>query len=107
MSQQVSTLNKLQVIEALYRRGYHSDFIDKTVDKLLSIECSNAHRELAELEARLQELEGKHKMSSEDFYHRFQKGDLGDSADFFEWSAFYDMWQAVSDRLKNLELRQP
>jgi hypothetical protein len=42
-------------------------------------------------------------MNSEAFYQRFNLGELGDDVDFVEWSAFYDMHQAVSDRLKILQ----
>jgi len=41
-------------------------------------------------------------MNSEAFYQSFNLGELGDDVDFVEWSAFYDMRQAVSDRLEVL-----
>ena len=47
------------------------------------------------LEARLKGFEDKYQMTSEDFYQRFQAGAIGDSADFFEWNTYYEMWNAV------------
>ena len=38
-------------------------------------------------------------MSSEEFYRRFRAGELGDGMDFVEWSAFYEMYQAVRQGL--------
>ena len=54
---------------------------------------------LSELEMRLKAFEQLYQMQSEDFYRRFQQGQLGDSADFFEWSAVYAMHQSVGERL--------
>lgn len=47
------------------------------------------------LEARLKGFEDKYQMTSEDFYQRFQAGAIGDSADFFEWNTYYEMWNAA------------
>ncbi len=33
--------------------------------------------------------ENRHKISSEDFYHRFSEGRMGDATDFIEWSNAY------------------
>lgn len=54
--------------------------------------------EISELEMHLKAFEQHYQMQSEDFYRRFQQGQLGDSADFFEWSAVYAMHQSVIER---------
>jgi len=54
---------------------------------------------LSELEIRLKAFEQHYQMQSEDFYRRFQQGQLDDSADFFEWSAIYAVHQSVVERL--------
>ena len=43
-------------------------------------------------------------MSSTQFQQRFHAGQLGDDADFFEWSAFHDMAKNLRQRLAMLEL---
>ena len=63
----------------------------------------NALRELAEIDVRLRLFERQYGMTSEEFYERFQEGELGDNADFFEWSACYDMARSVHERLQNLQ----
>ncbi len=34
---------------------------------------------------------------------RFQAGEMGDSADMFEWSAYYQMWLSTQKRVRLLE----
>ena len=53
-------------------------------------ETSNTPQ-ITDLRERLERFEEKYQMSSTDFYQRFQAGKLGDSADFFEWSTYYEM----------------
>ena len=54
------------------------------------------------LQAELQRFETQYHQASAEFYQRFQKGELGDAADYFEWSACYDMLQALSACLTTL-----
>ena len=102
MATQEKTLDKLQHIEALYRRGYQSDVVDRSVDKIIALEKATAQRELTELQQRLQAFEGQYHISSAEFYRRFRAGELGDTADFVEWSVFYEMCQSVRERLEAL-----
>ena len=106
MATHTDTLNKLQIIELLYRHGYRSDVIDRAVDKLIAPERHSALRELVDIEAQLRQFEARYGMSSEEFYRRFQRGELGDSADFFEWSACHDMAQSVQARLQDLQIER-
>lgn len=103
MTTQERTLDKLQYLEALYRRGYRSDVVDRSLDKIIALERASAQRELADLQERLRVFETRYQMPSEDFYRRFRAGELGDAMDFVEWSTFYEMWDSVRERLKVLE----
>lgn len=49
-----------------------------------------------ELQARSRQYEQKYQMPSNQFYQRFQSGELGDSADFFEWSTYIEMLNQVN-----------
>jgi len=97
------TVDRLQHLEALYRQGYRSDVIDRSLDKIIALERAAARREYADLRERLQVFETRYQMSSEDFYRRFQSGDMGDAMDVVEWSVFYEMWESVRARLALLE----
>ena len=103
MATQGSALDKLQMLETLYRRGYQSDVIDRALDKLIALERERVQGELAELQARLRTFEAKYGMSSVDFQRRIHEGELGDRSDFFEWSAFYAMYQSAYQRLQELD----
>ncbi len=39
-----------------------------------------------------------------EFYQQFKTGQLGDEVDFVEWSAFYQMWSDLQERLKLLQV---
>ena len=98
----IQTLDRLQSLEQLYRQGFQSEVIDRAVDKLLAMETEQALTERRDLEARLSAYEGQFNMSSEEFYRRFRAGELGDGIDFVEWSVFYEMYQAILERLEVL-----
>jgi len=102
MGNAVHTLNKLQSLEQLYRQGFRSEVIDRAIDKLLATEIERAHAERRDLDARLANYEKRYHMSSEEFYRRFRDGELGDGMDFVEWSVFYEMHQAILERLRML-----
>jgi len=97
------TLDQLQYLEALYRQGYRSDTIDRSLDKIIALERAAASREYTDLRERLQAFETRYQMASEDFYQRFRAGEMGDTMDVVEWSVFYEMWEAVRVRLALLE----
>lgn len=46
-----------------------------------------------ELRARLLHLEQKHDMSSEEFYRRWQAGDLAGMRDAMRWAMLYELWR--------------
>jgi len=102
MSTTVATLDKLRTLEQLYRQGYRTEVIDRTVDKLLAMEVEQAYKELRDLETRLSRYERQYNMNSSEFYRRFRAGELGDEMDFVEWSVFYDMHEATLRRLRLL-----
>jgi hypothetical protein len=102
MGNAVHTLNKLQSLEQLYRRGFRSEVIDRAIDKLLATEIERAYAERRDLDVRLANYEKRYNMSSDEFYPRFRAGELGDGMDFVEWSVFYEMHQAILERLKML-----
>ncbi len=102
MESAIHTLDKLRSLEQLYRKGFRSEVIDRALDKLLAVEAERALAERRDLEARLSAYEGQFNMSSEEFYRRFRAGELGDGVDLVEWSVFYEMYQAILQRLEVL-----
>ncbi len=60
-------------------------------------------KEVNMLKKELSRFESTYQMSSEDFFDRFEKRELGDKEDYFEWSAMYQMYERSVDRLNILE----
>lgn len=63
---------KGQYLERLYRQGYRSEVIDRSLNKIIALECAAARHELADRQERLRAFETRYQMSSEDFYRRFR-----------------------------------
>jgi hypothetical protein len=99
MAVNISTLDKLHRIEAFYRQGFQSELIDLALDKLLEQEEMRADREATELQLRLRAFEQQYLLGTEEFSRQYEAGQLEDSADFMEWSSFYDMWRSSQEYL--------
>ena len=95
--------NPLKALDALYQTGYRSNTLERALNKIVDIEIAIAHRQHTEIQTKIQNYEHQYQITSEDFYQRFNRGELGDTADFVEWSVFYDLRQAIRDRLKILQ----
>ena len=80
------TIDRLQYLEILYRQGYRSDVIDRSLDKIIALDRAGQQRDLADLQERLQACETHYQMPSEEFYRRFRAGELGDAMDVVQWS---------------------
>ena len=61
-------------------------------------EYSSAVDALVAVAKRLSSYESRHAMASEEFYDKYQKGQLQDSSDFVEWANDYQHYVAI--RLK-------
>ncbi|MEB3308957.1 MAG: hypothetical protein VKJ02_01855 [Snowella sp.] len=98
-----SIIDKLQVLTELYKQGYQSHLLEQSLNKIIELEQENTFKKIQEFIIKLQAYEQKYQLSSEQFYQQFIAGQLGDSMDFFEWSSFYDMYQAAQSRLLVLQ----
>ncbi len=96
------TLTRIHSIEQLYQTGYRSNIVDHTIKKLVYIERARLETEVSNLSTRLLNFEDQYHLPSKEFYHRFQAGEMGDEADMFEWSAFYQMRLSTQKQLDTL-----
>lgn len=106
-AQAVDTVTKrrsarLAQLIRIYESGQVSELMDRTLDKLFTVEAAEAHRDVDELRADLLGFEDRFGMTSEEFYNRFEAGEMGDGADFIEWASFYDMYQNAKSRFEAL-----
>jgi hypothetical protein len=76
--------------------------VDATLDKLIVMERARLEIEAESLTGQLRPFEQRYQLPSAEFHRRFRAGEMGDDADMFEWSAFYQMWLSVHERLEAL-----
>ena len=102
MAQQTQTITKLHVLETIYQHGYENALVNQTLDKILDLEREQAQRDSKALQEQLTHFETRYHLRSDEFYQQFHQGKLGDAEDYFEWSACYDMYKVVRERLHTL-----
>ena len=90
-------------LEQLFEKNLSDEYLQKAISKVISYEIAKTIEESNELSAELKIYEQRLGMTSEDFFRKFNAGELGDSADFFEWSALYQMYLRASERLNILK----
>ncbi len=94
--------SRLAQLIRVYESGDISELMDRTLDKLFSIEAAEAQKDVEELHADLLRFEDRFGMKSEEFYNRFEAGEMGDDTDFIEWASFFDMYRHAKSRLSLL-----
>jgi hypothetical protein len=92
----------LKHLEQLYERGFRDPVTDAALLKIASSQATRDEAVLRDLEHDLRELEEQYGLSSDEFYRRWQTGELGDDADYMDWSALYQMATETRARLELL-----
>jgi len=81
-------------------------------NKELALEAlsSAIERELKILKAKLkgfeeeiQKFESKHRLSSKEFYEKFESGELGDDEDYFTWWSAIHAHESIQARMETLQ----
>lgn len=98
----METLN-IKGLQQVFEKDLSDEYLNKAISKIISYEIAKTTEELEDLKAEIKGYEAQFQMTSEDFFIKFSAGELGDSADFFEWSALYQMYLRASERLKILK----
>jgi hypothetical protein len=94
-----ATLERIRSLEQIYIQGYEDSFLDNALQKIISHQLAKDQADLWVLQQDLAELERQHGISSEEFYTRFQAGQMSDEADFMEWNVLYKMATKLRNRL--------
>ncbi len=102
-STQTQVLNQLKTLETILEQGSYSDTLVLSLRKIILQEIHIIQVEIQDLEKDLKAFEEQYQLSSEQFYQQFKTGQLGDDIDFVEWSAFYQMWCSLQERLTLLQ----
>lgn len=96
------TAQRLHSLADLFEQGQTSETTTRALDKVLVYETEVARGQLAELKRDLAAFETKYKMTSADFYARFQAGKTDDRMDFVEWASLMQMAQNLEKRIELL-----
>jgi hypothetical protein len=98
-----ATKDIIQNIGKIYEKGLQNEYLSRSIGKIIEYEKEKTIEEVNMLKKELSRFESTYQMSSEDFFDKFEKGDLGDKEDYFEWSAMYQMYERSVDLLSILE----
>lgn len=98
-----TTKDIIQNIGKIFEKGLQNEYLSRSIGKIVEYEKEKTIKEVNMLKKELSRFESTYQMSSENFFNEFEKGDLGDEEDYFEWSAMYQMYERSVDRLNILE----
>jgi len=102
--QTISTTKEIiQNIGKIFEKGLQNEYLSRSIEKIVEYEKEKTIKEVDMLKKELSRFESTYQMSSKDFFDRFEKGELGDKEDYFEWSAMFQMHERSVDRLNILE----
>jgi hypothetical protein len=93
---------KVSGLAKLYEKGQVSDLTAKTLNKLADMEISQSRADLEATEKDLQEFEQRYQMPTDEFFAKWQAGQMGDEMDFVEWASLAQMAQRIRERLEIL-----
>jgi hypothetical protein len=98
-------LEKVRRLEKYIEMGSGPEiWIDSVLSKLIDSERERLMATERKLCEQLREFERTYSMDSEPFYERFERGQLGDEMDYFDWAATVEMVKNLRDRLLLLNL---
>lgn len=89
-------------IDALLSFGAQKE-LDTSLSKLIRFQIAKYHSNIKDIKNDMRKFEETYNISSEDFYQKFEAGEMGDSADFFEWVGLYENALLYHDRIYSLE----
>jgi len=98
-----SPLVALRNLEQLYAHGFRDTLTDAALLRVASSQAARDQVVLRDLERDLNDLELQYEMSSDEFFQRWQAGEMADTADFMDWNALYQMVREVRERLELLQ----
>lgn len=92
---------KLNLLEEVIEED---EVLSRMLDKLVQISLAQHQTRLERYKDDLSRFEARYKMSSADFYEKFERGELGDDMDFFEWAGLYELYQDLSEKVNRLKV---
>ncbi|MDM8536947.1 hypothetical protein QUF70_09360 [Desulfobacterales bacterium HSG17] len=72
------------------------------VQNIIEYQIKELQNGIMNLQLDMKEFEDKYKMTSKEFYQKFEKGFTGDNEDFILWSGIYEMFCENEHKLSEL-----
>lgn len=104
MAAKTTVKDQLEMLAKLVDVGGEDPVLVQTIGKLLEYAKDKYQRDVEEISAKLRTLEEQFHMSSDVFYQKFHRGELGDEEQFFRWDALVEMRQRLQQRLSMLQI---
>ena len=104
----LNTLEKLKRLEAYVAADdiIVNSVLDKTLTKFLTREQMRMRQLTQRLQLELKQFEQTYHLLSQEFYIRYNQGDMSDDMDFIEWAATLEMLTNAEKRMALLEFVQ-
>lgn len=81
-----------------YGTKAEKEYINLTLKKMMEVELSIIKKEMKKIKDKLKDFEKKFKMSSDEFFKKFNNGELGDKREFIKWYAYIDTFNGLKKR---------
>jgi len=78
------------------------DVLNQTLDKLLDITVAQYREKMAKYDAAVRAFETRYNMQSDEFYAKFEAGELGDAMDFFEWAGIIELRRDAQQKIDQM-----
>lgn len=75
---------------------------DLLFDKFIEYHINRIKREISRMQFDLEKYEKKYNMKTDEFYLRFEKGELGDENDYMLWAGIYELQMDSKNKLSKL-----
>ena len=98
MTVSVSSFN-LERIRQLYTAGFSDTFLDNALHRIVDRQVARDQADLKRVNGVLERFESQYGLTSNEFWQRFQAGQMADTTDFMEWNVFCKMRQRIQTRL--------
>lgn len=96
----LDTFHKLELLKDTYSDSLE---LSQVLTKLLDVVLNQYQLRLERYERDLRDFEDRYGMDTPTFNKRFEAGELGDSADFFEWAGLYELHEDLVKKVRRLE----
>ncbi|NJN65345.1 MAG: hypothetical protein HC884_00845 [Chloroflexaceae bacterium] len=83
--QPVAPQHHIERLRRRYLDGFHDDFLDRALHKIVQPQIAQDEANLSPITRVLQAFEQQYHLTSDEFWSRFQAGQMADTADNMEW----------------------